>query len=53
MLLSKIVSAHGNAVTRGQRPADRRTDAREESDSRAAWPGYGSLVVWRSKNYLR
>ena len=49
MLVTKIVSAHGNAATRSQRAADRRTAAREESDSRAACPGYGSLVVWRSQ----
>ena len=27
VVMTKIVSAHGNAVTGGQRPADRRTDA--------------------------
>lgn len=35
-MLAKIVSAHANAVTRGQRPADRRTDAEDEGDSRAS-----------------
>ena len=35
-MLAKIVSAHANAETRGQRPAGRRTDAEDESDFRGS-----------------
>ena len=43
--MAKIVSAQTSAVTRGQRLADRRTEAEDERDSRAACAGYGSCVV--------
>lgn len=52
-LSAKIVSAQASAVTRFQRPADRRTAAEDERDSRAACAGFGSDDLEKNYYYCR